>query len=200
MVNAQERNQKAIKMLPLLGTALLLIGLIYGIRGGLFDSSEQLSTFLTEMGTTGVLFFVLLQVVQVVVPIFPGGITLAIGVMVFGPIQGFVYNYIGILVGSALNFLLARRYGERLVLLLVSQKTYDKHINWVNEKKHFDRFFLCAILFPVAPDDLLCLLAGLTKMTFKKFMLILLFAKPLPVFLFGFGLNATVQWFLNFMA
>ena len=54
--------------------------------GGIFQSS------LGQLGFFAPLIFVLLQVIQVVYPIIPGGMTSVIGYIAFGPIWGFIYN------------------------------------------------------------------------------------------------------------
>ena len=62
----------------------------------------------------GPIIFMLLQILQVVIPIIPGGISSAAGVLIFGPYLGFVYNYVGISIGSVIIFLLGRRYGKTI--------------------------------------------------------------------------------------
>ena len=44
---------------------------------------------------------------------------------------------------------------------------YGKYLKWM-ENGTFDKWFALAIFFPAAPDDLLCFLAGVTSMSFKK--------------------------------
>ena len=125
--------------------------------------------------------FILIQILQVVVPIIPGGVSLAAGVLIFGPVQGFFYNYIGIVLGSIIVFLLGRQYGKPLILSLVSEKNYNKYIGWLDDQNRFDKLFAWAIFLPIAPDDTLCLMAGLTKISLKKFIWILLLAKPASI-------------------
>ena len=100
------------------------------------------------------------------------------GVLVFGPLWGFVLNYVGVCIGSGINFYLARQYGKRLVTQLVDEQTYNKYIGKIENSKGFERFFALSILLPFFPDDTLCLLAGLTNMTPKKFSAIIFLTKP----------------------
>lgn len=60
----------------------------------------------------GGLVFVFIQIVQVVIPIIPGGISCLAGVILFGAGMGFVYNYVGICIGSVIAFLIAKAYGN----------------------------------------------------------------------------------------
>lgn len=52
---------------------------------------------------------------------------------------------------------------------------------------------MLAIFLPCAPDDLLCMLAGLTHMSLKKFVLIILLGKPLSLIAYSYGLMQLFQ-------
>ena len=114
--------------------------------------------------------------------------------IVFGPVYGFLYNYIGIVIGSTINFLLAKQYGKPFILKIVSIDTYEKYVSWTEKGMKFDILFTLAILFPGAPDDLLCLIAGLTPMSLKKFILILLLPKPFSLAIYSIGLTVILNW------
>lgn len=128
---------------------------------------------------------------QCVVPIIPGGFGCVIGVVLFGPVFGFIYNYISIAIGSTINFLLAKQYRKEFVLKIISQKNYDKYVLWIEKG---NKFFTVAILAPCAPDDLLCFLAGLTPMSLKKFVTIIITFKPWSILVYSIGLNAVLTW------
>ncbi|BCX30759.1 hypothetical protein LTWDN19_13260 [Latilactobacillus curvatus] len=147
----------------------------------------------------GPLIFITIQIIQVVIPVIPGGISTAAGVLVFGPLWGFVYNYVGIAIGSILNFLLARQFGKPFILHVISEKTYDKYIGTITEKKNFARFFALAIFLPVAPDDVLCLMAGLTEMSLKKFTWIIILCKPASIAVYSFALVYGGQFLMQLM-
>ncbi len=136
----------------------------------------------------GPIIFILIQILQVVIPIIPGGISTAAGVLIFGPYAGFIYNYVGICIGSIIIFLLGRRYGKPFILSMISDKTYNKYIGWLDNQNRFEKLFALAIFLPVAPDDALCLMAGLTNISVKKFTWIILLAKPLSIFLYSMAL------------
>ena len=122
------------------------------------------------------------------IPILPGAIGCLGGVLIFGPAWGFVYNYVGISLGSILAFLLSKRYGKPFVQNMIGEKNYNKYIGWLDKGNAFDKAFAAAIFFPVAPDDLLCYLAGTTKMTWKQFVIIIWLGKPFSIALYSMGL------------
>lgn len=184
----KEGIKKVIHIITILCTAAIAAFVIYGWKSGIFANREMLETMIRKGGIWAPLTFIIIQMVQVVVPIVPGGITSAVGVVIFGPWYGLLYNYIGIVAGSGINFYLARKYGQCLVKFFVKEKTYDKYIGWLEKGKKFDKFFACAIFFPCAPDDVLCWIAGLTKMSWKKFSAIILFGKPASIAAYSMAL------------
>ena len=73
------------------------------------------------------IIFILLQIAQVVFPVIPGGASCLAGVLAFGPLLGFIYNYIGLVLGSLVAFLLSRIYGIKIVEKLFSEETINKY-------------------------------------------------------------------------
>lgn len=188
-----------IHALSACGMIATLIAMYLAYQQGLFTSAEKLKAFVDAIGIWGPVSFILLQVLQVVVPIIPGGISCVAGIIIFGPFWGFIYNYIGIVLGSIINFALARYYGQTLIRTLVSDKVYTKYASWLSEGAHFDKLFALAIFFPVAPDDFLCMLAGLTRMTYRKFTTIIVLGKPASLLLYSLGLTSMLDLILKFI-
>ncbi|HJC25575.1 MAG TPA: TVP38/TMEM64 family protein [Candidatus Eisenbergiella merdavium] len=179
---------KGTLILTAAGLAACAVFFIYGMKNGLFASEEAMAQFLSGFGIWGPLAFVGLQVVQVVIPIMPGGISCLAGVLLFGPVWGFVYNYVGICIGSALAFQIARKFGMPAVERAAGSQKLGRYLKWVDNGV-FDRLFAAAIFFPAAPDDLLCFLAGVTRMRFGRFLLIILLGKPFSIALYSLGLT-----------
>ena len=175
-------RSKRVQRLLNCGTALffILLGLLF-LRGwqlGLFKSLDTLQSYIEGTGAWAPLVFLLLQVVQILMAFIPGGILLSGGVVIFGPWEGLVYNFLGTCLGSALNFYLAKRWGQAAARHLISEAHREKYLGWLNEGKKFDRLFAVAILLPFFPDDALCLIAGLSHMTWKRFLTLLMLKLP----------------------
>ena len=181
-------SRRIINTISIIGLGLSIALTIYFINLGVFKDINALRGLVGNSVILGPIIFMLLQILQVVIPIIPGGISSAAGVLIFGPYLGFVYNYVGISIGSVIIFLLGRRYGKPFILSMISDKTYDKYIGWLDNQSRFEKLFALAIFLPVAPDDALCLMAGLTNISVKKFTLIMLLAKPLSIFLYSMAL------------
>ena len=181
-------SRKLINFISIIGLGLSIALTIYFINLGVFKDLNALRGLVGDSIILGPIIFVFIQILQVVIPIIPGGISTAAGVLIFGPYAGFIYNYIGICIGSIIIFLLGRRYGKPFILSMISDKTYNKYIGWLDNQNRFEKLFALAIFLPVAPDDALCLMAGLTNMSVKRYTLIMLIAKPLSIFFYSMAL------------
>lgn len=181
-------SRKLINFISIVGLGISIALTIYFINLGVFKDLDSLRGLVGDSIILGPIIFILIQILQVVIPIIPGGISTAAGVLIFGPYSGFIYNYVGICIGSIIIFLLGRRYGKPFILSMISDKTYNKYIGWLDNQNRFEKLFALAIFLPVAPDDALCLMAGLTNISVKKFTWIILLAKPLSIFLYSMAL------------
>lgn len=182
------------RILELTGWIIMLAFMGWCLKSGILTNPEQLARFLKKCGVMAPILFIVIQAVQVVIPILPGSIGCAFGVMFFGTIWGFVYNYIGICSGSVWAFLVAKRYGQIFVKKVTGDKFYQKYQHFLNQRKAFERMFALLIFLPVAPDDFLCYLAGVSSMTLKRFTVIILLGKPFAIFLYSMGLYQLMQY------
>jgi len=183
--------------MSLIGFSLCVLVAVWGWRTGVLTSQERLQALVSSFGMAGALLFTVFQAVQVVVPILPGGLGCLAGVLLFGPVWGFAYNYVGICAGSLLAFGVARNCGKPLLSLLFSEKTIEKYSRWSEERDRFARLFALAIFLPVAPDDFLCYLAGTTDMTWRRYTAIILLGKPFAIALYSLGLTAVWNRFIG---
>ena len=146
-----EREQlrgNLIKLLTAVGLVLMCGFVVYGIAAGLFTSQQKMEVFLRPAGLWAPLLFTALQAIQVVIPILPGGIGCLGGVLMFGPVRGFLYNYVGICLGSVAAFLLSKRYGQPFVRSVAGERTYEKYAGWLEKGNRFDTFFCTGDFLP----------------------------------------------------
>ena len=181
------------KWFEITGWILFAIGVVWAWRAGLFTDTEKLQALLEKSGMLAPLLFVIVQAVQVVIPIMPGAIGCVFGVVFFGAFWGFVFNYIGICIGSVCAFLLARKYGMMFVQNMTGSKFYNKYQHFLEKENQFEKMFALLIFLPVAPDDFLCYLAGVSRMRLTRFTTIILLGKPAAIFMYSMGLHQAIQ-------
>ena len=186
-----EKRSKNLKTAFAATLAVLLIlcfaFMLHAWRAGHFASPQALREYLSGFGIWAPLILILIQTLQVIVPVLPGFLGCIVGAALFGRWGGFWCNYIGISLGSVIAFFLARRYGKALVKRMVSAKTYDSYAEKLRGKKgSYTLLLFLAILLPLAPDDFLCYFSGLTEMSSKRFVSIILAAKPWCILFYCF--------------
>lgn len=194
MVGANRKANYLINFSTFILISAILIFAVWSYNNGLFSSTDAFREFISGFGIWAPVIFILIQVIQVVLPIAPGAVSCVAGILMFGNLSGFLYNYIGICIGSVLVFLLSKKYGNEFVKSIIGIRNYDKYAVLIEENKNFDKIFTIAIFLPLAPDDLLCYMAGLTKMKLKKFVIVILLGKPMAIALYSIGLTSVFQY------
>ncbi len=177
-----------LKILTVVITLAFLGVIVYGLNATIFHDNETLADYIDGFGILAPIIFIIIQVIQVVLPIIPGGVSSLAGVLAFGPVYGFIYNYIGIVVGSIAAFYIARSLGVKIIKAFFDEKKADKYLNYISQDK-FYLLFVIAMFLPGLPDDLICFVAGTSKMNFKRFLIVILICKPVTLLLYSLGIN-----------
>ena len=157
----KKKKQSLILVLALL---LLLGGGLFLYRSGFFQaatSSEGLHEYIRRFAPYSHLIFFLLQFLSVVLAPIPSNISAAAGGVLLGTWPSFWLTFGAVMAGSLLVFWLARVLGRDFADRLVSRRLSDRYQDVIRAKT--DIFLLLAFLFPFFPDDVLCILAGLTE-------------------------------------
>ena len=95
---------------------------------------------------------------------------IASGGYVFGVWYGTLYSMIGTVIGTTIVFVLARRYGRPYVERFVAPEWIDKFD--VSAGRSGKLFFFGFFLVPGLPDDVVCFVAGLTKISLPTLFVI----------------------------
>ena len=159
---------------------LVLLAVLFALlRSGFFraiSSEAELEAYIARWEPWSQLAFFGVQLISVILAPMPSNITAAVGGVLFGTLQSFLLTWAAVVVGSMAVFLLARGLGQRFVQNFVGKKVSEKYLDLIRRKR--DTFLLLAFLFPFFPDDILCILAGLTDVSWKRFLVLCLVARP----------------------
>ncbi len=176
---------KILSIISFILTGVIVSISVYGYFAGWFDSLEDIQNAISGLGVFAPVVFILLQILQVTVPIIPNPVVSVAGVAMFGPYLGFLYNYIGACAGSMLAFYIAKIFGPKVLPKLFSQKVIDRYSNYTKKSKALIPLLTIAIALPVVPDDFLCYLAGTTHIKGRHFLYITLFGRAITISLFS---------------
>lgn len=180
-------QQKVIQMAPAIGLAAFIIILIYIRHSGIFSSVADLQHFIKNFGNFAIAAFIVVQAIQPIVPFLPGGFATIVGMLMFGNIPGVLYSYIGLVIGEVGLFLLVRRFGSRFARLVLSEKNFEKFETTLQDHtQDIKKLLIVCFIFPFLPDDLTCLVAGMTDLSFREYLKIVLIFKIWSVASYGY--------------
>ncbi len=168
------------KILVLTAAVLLLAaGGWFLYASGFFQAAgslEGLRAYIARFAPYSHLAFFLVQLLSVILAPIPSNITAAAGGLLFGTWPAFLLTFSAVVIGSLLTFSLARALGRDFADRLVSRKLSEKYQDVLRTKAPV--FLVLAFLFPFFPDDMLCILAGLTDLSHRRFAVIVLLTRP----------------------
>jgi len=124
---------------------------------------------INSLGILAPLIFILAYISLIVALVPSAPLNIAAGIL-FGPTLGTLYSWLGVLLGGAISFLLARRFGEGFVSRIIKERSDILHrYNQKIENGGFATVFLFRII-PFFPIGGFNYLFGLTKLSFKNYV------------------------------
>ncbi len=136
----------------------------------LLMNRDELVAAMNSLGPWAPFFYIQLQILQIVVAPIPGQIVGGVGGFLFGS-WGILWSTIGSLIGFWLVFVIARKFGRPLLEKIFKKPAVDK-FDFIINAKGAALIIFAIFLLPGFPDDIVCYIAGLTKLSLKKLMLI----------------------------
>lgn len=180
----KENKIRLIKILIIVACIIALILAIYlplrfsGILSRI-DSAEELRELIASGGIYSYTIFFVLQFLQTTILPIPAIITTIAGSLVFGPWITSLLSFVSIMLASIFSFFLGKKIGRKIVVWVAGEETT---IKWQTKLEKGKYVFFLMMLFPVFPDDILCLLAGATTtMSWKFFVITNLITRPISI-------------------
>ena len=161
-----------LKYLVIVGAVLLVYYLTTTsevVQKYLADPSS-LKYFIQGFGILAPIGIIILQAFQTTLSLIPSQITTIVAGFIFGPWLGLLYSLMGSFIGSALIFLISRKYGKNLALKIFNKKEIVHFHLLFRQRKNWGLFL--ARITPIFPNDLVSFGAGLTTISFRNFNII----------------------------
>lgn len=163
----------------LLTLTLLGAGGYFLWRTGFFaaaTSLEGIQRYMEAFSPYSQIVFLAVQLASVVLAPIPSNITAAGGALLFGMWESFLLTWLAVTGGSMLVFGLSRSLGQSFADRFVGEKVSARYLDLIRRKQ--DVFLALVFLFPFFPDDLICILAGLTRIRWSRFFWIVVLFRP----------------------
>lgn len=154
----------------------LIVALILGILvskplGKFLTDPSEFQAFAKDQPVFAAIAMVGIMCLQIVIAVIPGEpVQLAAG-YAFGSIWGTILALGGSALGSAIVFLLVKRYGRVVVDLFFSQEQLDK-VDFIHDSKRLNLLVFILMFIPGTPKDLITYVIGLTPMKLSTWLLI----------------------------
>lgn len=170
------KTKKLLLVLPVLVavTALLMFLRSNDLMTGY--SAETIRDWVEQYTPWSEAVFFGLQLMSVIIAPIPSNVTAAAGGLLFGFPKGFLLTIAAVVLGSCTTFSLARLWGQKFAQSFVNKKLSARYLNLIQRKR--DVFLALVFLFPFFPDDIICILAGLTDIPVRRFVIIVCLSRP----------------------
>ena len=183
MIDYKEKRRRIIRASITISIFAIYVGVILYLYIGLgfadlLKDTEQLKEVI-ESTKYPKLLFVLINFIQTTLLPIPNFFTIIVGTYIFDPITTTILTFIGVFTGSMINFAIGKFLGKKAVCWIVGKETVEKYLDSFKGREKF--VISSMLLLPGFPDDIICIIAGLTKMTWKYFIISVLLFRPLPL-------------------
>jgi uncharacterized membrane protein YdjX (TVP38/TMEM64 family) len=134
------------------------------------SSPEHLRAWVEGLGPWAPLAFFLAEAAQVIAAPLPGSVFPPAGALAFGPWPALGLSVAGTAAGSLVVFVLARRWGRPLAERLAPAETIDRYTAVVSAGGGI--WLALVFLVPVLPGDAVCAVAGLSRLSLGRFLVL----------------------------
>ena len=127
---------------------------------------------------------VLVIILESIIPILPLALFVAFNVVIFGNVVGFLMSWVATLIGCSLSFLIFRQ-GRRKIEGFINRKPKFKNVMDRIDKISFTNLVII-MAFPFTPAFSINIGAGLSNITYKKFIVAASIAKVSIIYFWGY--------------
>jgi uncharacterized membrane protein YdjX (TVP38/TMEM64 family) len=132
---------------------------------------DSLSAWISDAGIWGPIIFMLLNTVQVLLAIIPGGpFEVAAGAL-FGPWLGTLMCDVAMTAGGMITFFFVRKFGMKFIELFVNREEIES-VKFLHTNEKSTSLLFLFFLFPGTPKDLMCYVVGLTDIKWTSWLII----------------------------
>lgn len=124
-------------------------------------------------------------ILESMIPILPLALFIALNMLIFGNLVGFIISWIATVIGCSLSFFIFRKgLSKRLYKNIDNKPRTEKLMNVVSNISFSKLVIIMAI--PFTPAFSVNIGAGLSKMKYKKFLMACIIAKISIIYFWGF--------------
>ena len=157
---------------------------------------KYIDLIIISLGVWGPILGCFLICIESILPFLPLSLFITLNFMSFGNIIGFIISWFFTIIGCFLSFLLVRTKIRNWFDKKRNKKEKLNKIMNSIEKINFSQLVII-IAIPFTPAFLVNIAAGLTKMSYKRFIFALIIGKIIMVYFWGYIGVSLVESFKN---
>lgn len=187
MENGKKTYKKYLKWIGIIAILAMLIPIAMNFNKliDFLSDSDKIKELILSYGHYSMLVFVFLQVIQIIIFFIPGEVVQFAGGYIFGPFLSFILCVVGVVIGSAITFIISRKFGKPFVEKIVSEdslwivrkiedmKQHREEIHHHKSKKKNPKTIIFILyMIPGIPKDILGYICGIADINLKEFLII----------------------------
>lgn len=154
------------------------------------DKIEKLVQIIRNTGRWGKLVYIFVQILQVVILPLPAAVCYIPGSLIWDAWTATLLASLGVLIGSVIAYGIGKVFGKKVVTWIAGREATEKYSDYLGSKGKV--VFVLMQILPFFPDDILCMVAGLTSMSFLFFFVTMVAVRPLIIAAYCFLGSGTV--------
>lgn len=140
------------------------------------EKINRMTGLIEGAGGWAMAVYILIQIFQVVFLPLPAAVCYIPGVAIWGPLKATLLASLGVLIGTVICYYLGRIFGRKIVEWIAGKDNTEKYADYIGRRGK--TLFVIMQILPFFPDDILCLVAGMTKMNFAFFLVTMILVRP----------------------
>jgi uncharacterized membrane protein YdjX (TVP38/TMEM64 family) len=185
----------SISLLVVLAGCYFLIPSFQNFMKEAFDvltsnNEEQIKDWVKQFGLGGPVVLILIMVVQMFLFVVPNIFVMMVAIVSYGPVWGALISFLGIFASSSVGFIIGKYLGPVTVNKIMSNSAQAKTKDFI---QHYGVAAIAITRVSSLSNDSLSIVAGLLKMSYKKYILATLSGiTPLIILLAVYGRNGKI--------
>ncbi len=171
-MNSKHKNTVKIVSFIIFAVVMIFLSIICIPLVKMLSSEEgrlELQGIIKADMAWGIVIYLVLQILQVIVALVPGGVIQILGGVLFGGFWGTILCICGILLGAIIVYVLVKKFGKPLIEAFFDDKVVTR-FSFLQDSKKLELVIFILFLIPGIPKDLLTYIAPLTKIKMSSFL------------------------------
>ena len=133
----------------------------------------------------GVLIGMFVIILESMIPVLPLAVFIALNMILFGNLAGFIMSWVSTIIGCIIMFIVSRKYFSNFFDRKTKKSKKVRNLMNIINKMEFSTLVIITAL-PFTPAFLINIAAGLSKMSYKKFVMSILISKIAVIYFWGY--------------